>query len=567
MERRRTERASVVAPGGQAGAGAAVVRRSGRRRPSGEPPPLPRRLERSGRSLLALSVAFLILWIAAVVTPLGERVTAVEQSLIETVAGARADTLTRLALALHGLGSLWVMRVMRWATVLALITFRRFRHLFVFLGASLAVTAIVTVVQFVLQRPRPLGVEILGSWEGYSHPSRPLANLTLSLVAILYTLLPPGRLRRDGRWVVAAIVAMLAIARIYLAVDHPTDALAGAVLGLAIPLLAFRLLAPSEAFPVTYRRARSAHLDVSGERGEAIRRAVEDQLGLVLVDLQPFGLSGSAGSTPLRITVKGDPDTVLFAKLYATIHLQADRWYKLGRALRYGRLEDEKSFSTVRRLVQHEDYALRLLEAAGVRSPHSYGIVEVTPEREYLLVMEFCEGAEEIDKARIDDVIVDDALRIVRRLWDAGLAHRDIKPANLLVRERQVYLIDAAFTEVRPTPWRQAVDLANVLLVLALACEPRRVLERARLVFEERELAEAFAATRGITMPSQLRRLMQARGRNLHAEFCALLPEPPQPIAISRWSVRRVLLTVAVTGGVVLALLVATTNLRAVGLL
>ena len=42
-------------------------------------------------------------------------------------------------------------------------------------------------------------------------------------------------------------------------------------------------------------------------------------------------------------------------------------------------------------------------------------------------------------------------------MWDAGLAHRDIKPANLLVRDGRLLLIDVAFAEVRPTPWRQAV--------------------------------------------------------------------------------------------------------------
>ena len=70
-------------------------------------------------------------------------------------------------------------------------------------------------------------------------------------------------------------------------------------------------------------------------------------------------------------------------------HVRADRWYKLGRTLLYGRLEDEAPFQSVRRLVQYEDYALRLLQDVGIRSATPYGIVEMTPEREYLLVAEF----------------------------------------------------------------------------------------------------------------------------------------------------------------------------------
>ena len=97
--------------------------------------------------------------------------------------------------------------------------------------------------------------------------------------------------------------------------------------------------------------------------------ACEDQLGLVVTEVKPFGLAGSAGSTPLRITVDGDPPQQLFGKLYAKTHLRSDRWYKLGRELLYGRLEDEKPFNTVRRLVQQEDYALSLMQRAGLPSP------------------------------------------------------------------------------------------------------------------------------------------------------------------------------------------------------
>ena len=87
----------------------------------------------------------------------------------------------------------------------------------------------------------------------------------------------------------------------------------------------------NEAYLVTYRRGRAAHLDVGGARGAAIRRALSDQLGLVVTEVKPFGLAGSAGSTPLRITVAGDPLRQLFGKLYAQSHLRSDRWYKLGR--------------------------------------------------------------------------------------------------------------------------------------------------------------------------------------------------------------------------------------------
>jgi serine/threonine-protein kinase RIO1 len=356
---------------------------------------------------------------------------------------------------------------------------------------------------------------------------------------------------------VCALLAVTALSRLYLAQDHPTDIVAGAILGVAVPLAAFRLFTPNDLFPVRYRRGRAAHLDVTGTRGDAIVRALQDQLGLLATSVAPFGLAGSGGSTPLKITVKADGDdgeSYVFGKLYAATHVRSDRWYKLGRTLLYGRLEDEQPYHSVRRLVQYEDYVLHLLNDAGLPVPQPLGIVEITPEREYLLVTDFVRGAREIGDAEIDDAIIDQGLSVVRRMWEIGLAHRDIKPANLLVRDGSLVVIDTAFAEVRPSPWRQAVDLANMMLVLGLRTDAPRVYRRARLQFTDAEIAEAFAATRGLTMPSQLRRLLRQQGRDLHDDFLHLLPYRLPPVRIQRWSWRRAVLTLATLVGALVAL-------------
>jgi hypothetical protein len=95
------------------------------------------------------------------------------------------------------------------------------------------------------------------------------------------------------------------------------------------------------------------------------------------------------------------------------------------------------------------------------------------------------------------------------------------------------------------------VDLGNMMLVLALQAGPERVYARAARQFSVAEITEAFAATRGLTMPSQLRQMMRQQGRDLHAEFVALLPERPHPIRIQRWTVRRVALIVGLAAAAV----------------
>ncbi len=274
-----------------------------------------------------------------------------------------------------------------------------------------------------------------------------------------------------------------------------------------------------------------------------------------------MGLEGSGGSTPLRLLVE-DGDGArrhVFAKLYARSHVHADRWYKLGRQMLYGRLEDETPFGTVRRFVEYEDYTLRLLGELGFPTPEALGVVEITPEREYMIVMEFFDGAVEIGEAEVDESMIDQGLGLIRQMWDQGLAHRDVKPANLMVRDGRLLLIDVFFVQLRPSPWRQAVDLGNMMLVLALRSDADTVYEHALRLFTPEELAEAFAATRGVASPTQLRNFLKRDGRDLLARFRAMAPHR-DPIRVQRWSLRRVGL-ILLTLVVVIALVSIGVNL------
>jgi tRNA A-37 threonylcarbamoyl transferase component Bud32 len=523
----------------------AVRRTTRRRRPTGAPPPLPHPVSVTTRAWLILAVVVLAgVIVISLQAPSLRLDNQVNTAVLRLFARARTPWLTDVANGIYTAGSGWGATVLGLSAVVLTIAFRRWRHLLVFLCSLFLLQLATQNITEGMTRPRPYGVLIIAGWAGYSAPALAVTILTFLLTSIAYCLVVPGRPRSYAKAAIAVIVVVFCLACLYLAVDHVDDLLLGVALAVAIPVSAFRFFTPNEVFPVAYRRGNTAHVDVTGRRGEAIRQGVRDQLGLTVTGITPVGLESSAGSTPLRLQTEGGPQEYLFAKLYTKGHVRADRWYKIWRTILYGSLEDEHPFQTVRRLAEYEDYALRLLQDAGIAVPRPYGIVEITPEREYLLVTEYFDGAMEIGDADLDDQLIGQGLQLIRALWDAGIAHRDIKPGNLMVRAGQLLLIDVAFAQVRPSPWRQAVDLGNMMLVLAVRTDPARVYQRALNYFTEAELAEAFAATRGVASPTQLRAFMKRDPRDLLAEFRKLAPQR-RPIVLQRWSVRRVSLAAA----------------------
>ena len=281
------------------------ISRSGRRRrPSGEAPPLPRPLT-TGTYWLAATGVVLLLWLVALAnSATNNYILAFDLTLLDWVSQLRTVVLTNVMRGVHALGSLWTVRVLFWATVAVLVVTRRFRHLFVFVGAVVGVIALSSLLAYLFMRPRPLEVEILGDWTGAAHPARPVAVFAATVVGMLYSLVPQGRLRQLGKPVIAVLVTALSISLVYLGVNSPTDVLIGAIIGVTIPLVASGCSLPTRssrsptgaaARPTWTWAAAAARPSTGPWRTGWASRCWRSS----------FGLSGSAGSTPLRVCAKG----------------------------------------------------------------------------------------------------------------------------------------------------------------------------------------------------------------------------------------------------------------------
>src|SRR5450756_903741 len=194
-----------------------IVRSRRRRRPSGEPPPLPRQLNTSGRYWLAVALVMLAFSVVAEVsTSVRLAGTVVDHRLLEWVLQLRTPALTRVT---HGVGWLatpLALQLAWWANAAVLLGYRRWRHLFVWIGSILTVNTVVGLAALLFQRSRPLGIEILGPWKGFAMPSLPMAILSAVLVNTAYSLVPRGQPRQLAKAAAAVAIAMAGLSRIYL---------------------------------------------------------------------------------------------------------------------------------------------------------------------------------------------------------------------------------------------------------------------------------------------------------------------------------------------------------------
>ena len=170
-----------------------------RRRPSGEPPPLPRQLNKSGKFWLA--VAGVAVLFCALLVPSGGltlRLDEVEGPVLSGLSALRLDPLTTFFRGLDAaIGP--VVLVVWWGSLLVMLIWRRWRHLFVWIGTMWLVSNLTDVARSghpatatADRRDRGLlaGLRDAVPAGGGAHGHR---------VNVLYALVPAGRARDRGK--------------------------------------------------------------------------------------------------------------------------------------------------------------------------------------------------------------------------------------------------------------------------------------------------------------------------------------------------------------------------------
>jgi membrane-associated phospholipid phosphatase len=148
----------------------------------------------------------------------------------------RSAPVTAFAKFLNLLGLIYITLPVRVVIAGYLALRRRWWHLAAFVAAVVMSELLIGTLKGIYDRARPPASLVATS--GASFPSGHSIAVTVTVVAAVIALVPPGR--RRAAWGAAAVVfsVLMALSRAYLAAHWLSDAIAGALLGISCALLA-----------------------------------------------------------------------------------------------------------------------------------------------------------------------------------------------------------------------------------------------------------------------------------------------------------------------------------------
>jgi undecaprenyl-diphosphatase len=233
--------------------------------------------------------------------------------------------------------------------------------------------------------------------------------------------------------------------------------------------------------------------------GGPVRRptddAVAEALGAVGVPVAAIRKASvdARGSTPYFATT-ADGES-LFVKALGVDERSADLLFRAYRRLMPRDLGDERSFSTLRRTVEHEALVALAARHMGVRTPEFRAFAHVEPDA-FVLAYQGIDGSslDGVDPAKFDDALLAAVWEQVGVLRRHRVAHRDLRLANVFRgADGEIWLIDFGFSELAASDLLLATDLAELLASTSLVVGPDRALEAGIAAVGAAELTSASA--------------------------------------------------------------------------
>lgn len=442
--------------------------------------------ERSPVDVLRLAVGVVLLAAALILVALfGDRIGNFLGALLDGV-----DTLPAWLLDLVIVGSRLLATLLVVVGLVAALSGRRWRLLLMTIGSALVAALTEAAIHgFVADDEGTIAsasIE-LGPLTSSGFPSA----AGVAAVAASATVIAPW-VSRGWRRLAWTLVIAAAIARFMTAptsLDPTIAALIGWVVGsLALVVLGGPVRRPTDA-------AVAAALGSVGVPVATIAKAEVD----------------ARGSTPYFAT--GLDGESLFVKALGADQRSADLLFRAYRRIVPRDLGDERSFSSLRRTVEHE--ALVALAAAdiGVRTPRFRAFAHVPPDA-FVLAYEGIEGSslDGVDADKFDDELLGAVWGQLAMLRRHRIAHRDLRLANVFrAVDGEIWIIDFGFSELAASDLLLATDLAELVASTSLVVGPDQALEAGLSALGGTDLAAASTRLHPFALSGATRTAMKER--------------------------------------------------------
>jgi membrane-associated phospholipid phosphatase len=189
---------------------------------------------------------------------------------LRIMVSGRTAPVTVIAKVFNWLGLVYVTLPVRLGIAGFLALRRRWWHLAAFVAAVVLSEVLIGTLKGSYDRARPPGSLVATS--GASFPSGHSIAATVTVVAAVIALVPPGRARVAWGAAAAVFSVLMALSRAYLGAHWLSDALAGVLLGASCALLAAFAVSMLQRRWKPHLPARSAHLPVPDTSRPADRR-------------------------------------------------------------------------------------------------------------------------------------------------------------------------------------------------------------------------------------------------------------------------------------------------------
>ena len=189
---------------------------------------------------------------------------------LRLMTSGRLAPVTLIAKVFNVLGLVYVTLPVRLAIAGFLALRRRWWHLAAFAAAVVLSEVLIGLLKGIYDRGRPPGSLVATS--GASFPSGHSIAATVTVVAAVIALVPPGRARVAWGAAAAGFSVLMALSRAYLGAHWLSDALAGVLLGTSCALLAALAVSVLQRRWNADRPDRSAHSPVPDTARPADKR-------------------------------------------------------------------------------------------------------------------------------------------------------------------------------------------------------------------------------------------------------------------------------------------------------